>query len=339
MIRVLIVDDSPLTRTILRDFFERDEQFRVIGEAGDGLEAIQKTHDLNPDLITMDIEMPVMSGLEAMHMIMKDMPTPIVVISVKSNAKTAYEATVQGALEFYSKDIFTPSMDEEQRLHIYKTLKRISRIKRKRVDAEHTLPLAAGKIKTHPLRAVVIAASTGGPKALMQIFSGLPADFPVPVITVQHNSSGFDKGFVHWMREYTPLEICLAEDQIIPRKGKIYIAPTDKHLIIQGGHLALIDGEPVQNQKPAADMLFKSAARALGQGVISVVLTGMGSDGAEGTVAIRKAGGITIAQDEASALIYGMPKSALETGCVDMVLPLQDIPYRLIALATPLSSI
>ncbi|MDR3334723.1 MAG: chemotaxis-specific protein-glutamate methyltransferase CheB [Treponema sp.] len=332
MIKVLIVDDSSLARSILRDFLEDDEQFRVVGEAQNGLEALQKTYILNPDLITMDLEMPVMSGLEAISMIMGDMPTPIVVISVKSSAKIAYEATMKGALEFYSKDVFTLSLDREQRFHIYETLKRISGtgIKRKRLD--NGPPLPAGRIKPRPIRAVVIAASTGGPKALMQVFSCLPAHFPVPLITVQHNSSGFDKGFVQWMQGYTSLEVRLAEDHTIPRQGTIYIAPTDTHLIIQGRYLALIGGESVQNQKPAADMLFKSAARTLGAEVVSVVLTGMGSDGAEGTVAIREAGGITIAQDEASALIYGMPKAALETGCVDMVLPLEDIPPRLIAL-------
>jgi two-component system chemotaxis response regulator CheB len=334
VIKVLIVDDSSLARSILRDFLEDDAQFRVVGEARNGLEALQKTHLLNPDLITMDLEMPVMSGLEAISIIMGDMPTPIVVISVKSSAKIAYEATMKGALEFYSKDVFTLSLGREQRLHIYETLKRISGtgIKRKRLDNDHGLPLPAGRIKLRPIRAVVIAASTGGPKALMQVFSRLPANFPVPLITVQHNSSGFDKGFVQWMQGYTPLEVRLAEDHTIPRQGTIYIAPTDTHLIIQGRYLALIGGEPVQNQKPAADMLFKSAARTLGAEVVSVVLTGMGSDGAEGTVAIREAGGITIAQDEASALIYGMPKAALETGCVDMVLPLENIPSRLIAL-------
>ncbi|MDR0722009.1 MAG: chemotaxis-specific protein-glutamate methyltransferase CheB [Treponema sp.] len=336
MITVLVVDNSPLARSFLKDFFEQDEGFTVIGEAGNGLEGVQQTRSLNPDLITMDIEMPGMSGLEAISIIMQDIPTPIVVISSQDSAKMIYEATVKGALEFYPKRIFTPSMRPEQRQHIYETLKRISGIKRKknrRLDPTRTVSF--GKVEYRPIRGVVIGASTGGPKALMEVFAGIPKDFPVPIVTVQHNSSGFDKGFVQWIRRYTALEVQLAEHNAVLHSGKIYIAPTDKHLLMTSKYLILEEGEPVQNQKPAVDLLFQSAAEVLGREVISVVLTGMGRDGAAGTEAIRKAGGITIAQNEASSLIYGMPKSAIETGCVDMILPLGDIAKWLIALTMP----
>ncbi|MDR2392751.1 MAG: chemotaxis-specific protein-glutamate methyltransferase CheB [Treponema sp.] len=334
MISVLVVDDSPLTRSFLKDFLEEDERFTVIGEAGNGLEGVQQTRSLNPDLITMDIEMPGMSGLEAISIIMRDIPTPIVVISSQASTKMVYEATVKGALEFYPKHIFTPSMSQEQRQHIYETLKRISGIKRKKNRGVNPV-LSPGKVAYRPIRGVVIGASTGGPKALMEVFAGIPKEFPVPIITVQHNSSGFDKGFVQWIRRYTALEVQLAEHNAVLHSGRIYIAPTDKHLIMTGKYLILEDGEPVQNQKPAVDLLFQSAAEVLGRQVISVVLTGMGRDGAAGTEAIRKAGGITIAQNEESSLIYGMPKSAIETGCVDMILPLGDIAKWLIALTMP----
>ncbi|MDR1956172.1 MAG: chemotaxis-specific protein-glutamate methyltransferase CheB [Treponema sp.] len=336
MITVLVVDDSPLVRSLLKDFLESDERFTVIGEAKNGLEGVQQTRDLNPDLITMDLDMPGMSGLEAIGRIMEAMPTPIVVISSQDSAKMAYEATVKGALEFYPKHLFTSSMSLEERSYIYETLKRISAIKRKKISAlDPASALQVGVVAYRPIRGVVIGASTGGPKALIQVFSALPKDFPVPIMTVQHNSSGFDKGFVQWMRGYTDLEVRLAEPEEVPKPGTIYIAPTDKHLILTRTHLALTDDKPVHNQKPAVDMLFQSAAKVLGPGVISVVLTGMGSDGSAGTVAIREAGGITIAQDEGSSLIYGMPKSAIETGRVDMILPLGDIAKRLIALTVP----
>ncbi|MDR2633390.1 MAG: chemotaxis-specific protein-glutamate methyltransferase CheB [Treponema sp.] len=336
MISVLVVDDNPLTRSFLKDFFERDKRFTVIGEAGNGFEGVQQTRSLNPDLITMDLDMPGMSGLEAISIIMRDIPTPIVVISSQDSAKIVYEATVKGALEFYPKHIFTPSMSHSQRQDIYETLNRISGIKRKKHRGpDPTYGSSQGKLVYRPIRGVVIGASTGGPKALMEVFAGIPKNFPVPIVTVQHNSSGFDRGFVQWIRRYTALEVELAEHEAVFHAGTIYIAPTDKHLIMTGKYLILEDGEPVQNQKPAVDRLFQSAAGVFGRGVISVVLTGMGRDGAAGTEAVRKAGGITIAQNEESSLIYGMPKSAIETGCVDMILPLSDIAKWLIALTMP----
>jgi two-component system chemotaxis response regulator CheB len=333
MIKTLIVDDSPLVRTIIRDFLESDGSFTVIGEAENGLEGLQMARTLNPDLITMDIEMPVMNGLEAIEGIMKTMTTPIVVISTQDTAKNAYEATVKGALEFYAKVNFTAAVSPDKRNEILASLKRISGIK-----GRHTVvsgPALNRVVEAREIRGVVIAASTGGPKALMSLCAAIPADFPVPVILVQHNSSGFDVGFAQWLNAYTPLEVKLAEEREVPEKGKLYVAPTDKHLTLEVGRFFFDDGEPVNNQKPAADLLFRSAAKCWGSGAVSVVLTGMGADGAEGTRYIRQAGGITIAQDEDSSMIYGMPKAAFETGCVDMVLCLDLIPPRLIELTNP----
>jgi two-component system chemotaxis response regulator CheB len=330
MIKTLVVDDSPLVRTIIRDFLESDDAFTVIAEAENGLEALQKARTLNPDLITMDIEMPVMDGLEAIEGIMKTMTIPIVVITTRDTAKNAYEATVKGAIEFYSKANFTTAISSEKRQDILCSLKRISRPK-----GPHNLASrqqSNRQVDTREIRGVVIAASTGGPKALMALCAAIPAAFPVPLVLVQHNSSGFDAGFAQWLNDYTPLEVKLAEEREVPEKGKLYVAPTDKHLALAMGRFLFDNGAPVHNQKPAADVLFKSAAECWGAGAVSVVLTGMGSDGAEGTRHIREAGGITIAQDEASSMIYGMPKAAFETGCVDMVLPLHEIPSQLIEL-------
>ncbi|MFP3089980.1 chemotaxis-specific protein-glutamate methyltransferase CheB [Treponema sp. TIM-1] len=332
MIRTLIVDDSALVRTIIRDFLESDGSFTVVGEAENGLEALQKARTLNPDLITMDIEMPVMDGLEAIEGIMKTMTSPIVVISTKDTAKNAYEATVKGAIEFYSKVNFTTAISSEKRQEILCSLKRISRTKGSHQTSQSQLNR---EVVAREIRGVVIAASTGGPKALMSLCAAIPATFPVPMVLVQHNSSGFDAGFAQWLNDYTPLVVKLAEDREVPEKGKLYVAPTDKHLALSGGRFIFDTGEPVHNQKPAADILFKSAAKYWGAGAISVVLTGMGSDGAEGTRYIRQAGGITIAQDEASSMIYGMPKAALDTGCVDLVLPLDQISFKLIELTNP----
>jgi two-component system chemotaxis response regulator CheB len=316
---------------MLWDFLESDGSFKVVGEAANGRDGVELARVLNPDLITMDIEMPVMNGLEAISEIKKYLNTPIVVISTHDTAKTAYEATVKGAMEFFSMDSFT-CRNPLRHKQILDTLKQISGIKgrspvKQKAGVFPVQPAAGKKIE-----AVVIASSTGGPRALSRLCAGLPGDFPVPVILVQHNTSGFDKGFVQWLDSYTPLEVCLADEGDRPQKGKLYAAPTDKHLTIGVNGFVFDYGEPVNSQKPSADILFKSAARYYGNAVMSAVLTGMGCDGAEGTRYIREAGGITIAQDEASSMIYGMPKAAVETGCVDMVLPLDGISSKLVSL-------
>jgi two-component system chemotaxis response regulator CheB len=327
VIKTLIVDDSPLVRALIRDFLESDGAFTVAGEAENGAEGVSQAQLLNPDLITMDIEMPVMNGLEAIGEIKKFMTVPIVVISTHDTAKMAYDATVKGALEFYSKDVFTSSMTGARRAHILDTLKHLSGIKARTPAARPAAPPA--EIVPRRINAVVIAASTGGPKALSQLCAALPGDFPVPVIVVQHNTSGFDRGFAQWLDGYTPLEVRLAERGALPEGGKVYIAPTDRHLLLGRSGFLLDDGEAVNNQKPAADLLFKSAAVLYGPALISVVLTGMGNDGAEGTRLVKQGGGITIAQDEGSSMIYGMPRAAADTGSVDLILPLGAIPDRL----------
>jgi two-component system chemotaxis response regulator CheB len=180
-------------------------------------------------------------------------------------------------------------------------------------------------IRKRDIAAVVLAASTGGPKALTEFCAGLPADFPAPIALVQHNSSGFDLGFAQWLNTYTKLEVKLAEDGEMPRPGRIYVAPTDRHLLWKLTGFVLDDGASVNNQKPAADMLFFTAAKTFGGRLASVVFTGMGADGAEGTRAVKAAGGWTLAQDKETSFIYGMPMQAKETGCVDLVLPLGEI--------------
>ena len=330
MITTLIVDDSQLVRSIIRDFLESDGSFQIIGEAENGRDGIDLAQHLNPDLITMDIEMPVMNGLQAITEIKKFMDAAIVVITTHDTAKMAYEATVKGAMEFFPKDIFISQMGLEQREKILNTLKQITISKKRTSIHQDRMPNA--NVTKRRIGAVVIGASTGGPKALSQLCADLPKDFSVPIMLVQHNSSGFDIGFTQWLDGYTPLNVCLAQKQMIPVKGNFYVAPTDRHLVLEKTGFLLHDGEPVNNQKPAADLLFKSAAGLYGESLVSVVLTGMGRDGAEGTRYVKQAGGITIAQDEASSMVYGMPKAAVETGCVDMTLPLDSIAEQLVLL-------
>ena len=342
MIKTLIVDDSPLVRSIIKDFLESDGSFEIVGEAENGMEGVKQAQLLNPDLITMDIDMPVMNGLEAITEIKKNVSSVIVVISTNDTAKMAYDSVARGAIEFFSKDVFTSQMSEQQREKLLNTLRQTAGM-RKRISALQTISVLtsqAGKDSSPDIAkpasgridAVVIAASTGGPQTLCRLVAELPKDFPVPIMLVQHNISGFDRGFVQWLDGYTPLGVHLVTEKIIPSKGSIYVAPVDKHLLLSKTGFILDDGEPIQNQKPAADALFKSAAELYGKSLVSVVLTGMGRDGAEGTRHVKMAGGITIAQDESSSMIYGMPKAAVETGCVDIVLPLDAIANRLVFL-------
>ena len=330
MIKTLLVDDSPLVRAIIRDFLESDGSFEITGEAENGLDGLMKAQQLKPDLITMDIEMPVMNGLEAIGEIKKLLDTAIVVISTHDTAKMAYDATVKGAMEFFAKDIFTSQMSEMQREQILNTLKQITNIKKK--NAVITESEKSAQVTPRQIKCAVIAASTGGPMALCKLCAQLPAEFPVPIFIVQHNTSGFDRGFVQWLDGYTKLDVLLAEEGMIPAKGNIYIAPTDKHLVLNNAVITLDDSEPVNNQKPAADLLFRSAAALYNESLVSVVLTGMGCDGADGSRYVKQAGGITISQDETSSMIYGMPQAAAETGCIDMILSLDDIAPQLIFL-------
>jgi two-component system chemotaxis response regulator CheB len=354
MINTLIVDDSALARDIIRDFLEGDENFNIIGEAVDGEDGVQKILSLNPDLVTLDLEMPKMNGLQVIETVMKKTSVPIVVVTSHDTAKNAYEATIKGALEFYPKDTFSANLSPQKQQQIYETLKRISSVKAawKKNTSDQVTPNEepidamtsnAGTalpeqrvIEKRKIDAVVLASSTGGPKALSRFFSLLPGNFPVPIIIVQHNSSGFDKSFAQWLGAYSALKVKLAEEGETPKPGAVYIAQTDKHLELRltNGQMTLHynDDEPENNQKPAADVLFRTAAEDLKKSVISVVLTGMGGDGGAGTRKIKEMGGITLAQDEASSLIYGMPKAAAETGCLDMALPLDLIPAELVRL-------
>jgi len=329
MIKTLIVDDSPLVRSIIRDFLESDGSFEIIGEAENGRDGVNKARELDPDLITMDIEMPVMNGLEAIVEIKKFCPCGIVVISTHDTAKMAYDATVKGAHDFFAKDILTSRTNEQKLKEIIDTLKQIAGIKNRGAARQARKKSSAAPRK---IKCVVIAASTGGPMALCQLCPTLPENFSAPILLVQHNTSGFDRGFVQWLDEYTQLQVHLAEKGTLPAGGHVYVAPTDRHLVIDSTGINFDDGEPLNNQKPAADLLFKSAAALYGDSLVSVVLTGMGCDGAEGTRSVKQAGGITIAQDESSSMIYGMPQAAVETGCVDIVLPLNEIAQKLISL-------
>lgn len=330
MIRVLIADDSSLTRTILAEIFAATEDIRVVGEARDGHEAVIETERHRPDLIVMDILMPVMDGLAAIEEIMSRWPTPILVLSATVDDREvdrAFAAIKKGALDVLAKpsaaELVFPSgfaaalVDKVRLLSRIRVIRHPARVRR---EVEPVRACEGGRT------ILAIGASTGGPKAVMGIVQRLPSNFPGTVFIVQHIASGFAKGFAEWLNRESRIRVRVAadEDECLP--GEVYVAPTDIHMTVQGGRVRLEKGEPVNSCLPSIDVLFRSLAEDGGAHVVGVLLTGMGRDGAQGLRMIKERGGATIVQDEQSSVVFGMPKAAINMNAADRVLPLEEIP-------------
>ncbi len=339
-IRVLVVDDSRLTRDVIRSILTYDSEIEVIGEAGNGRDAVRKVLELGPDVVTMDVEMPVMNGLEAIKEIMAARAVPILVISSLGDARTAYNAISNGALEVLPKtdvDLENPH-ELISKIKLLSRVKVISHIKRMSVASDKDVakpsesrPAQAAAFVpqgtgSRRFRIVAIASSTGGPKALAVLLADLPAGFPVPMVVAQHISDGFVAGMVDWLSTLCKLKIKVAEDGDPVLPGTVYVSPSSRHMkIMKGERVKLVDRKPEDIYRPSCDMLLSSVADAYGARSIGVILTGMGDDGVEGMGRIKQAGGLTIAQDEKSSAIFGMPRVAIEKGYADKVLPLERI--------------
>lgn len=336
MIRVVLVDDSQSVRAVLKRFFSRTPDIQVVGEAEDGAQALQAVLDFQPQIVVMDLQMPVMDGYSAIEQIMSFRPTPIVVLSsraTRNQMQTAFEAMRRGAVEVLPKPEDTPSW---QLLadSLPDTVRAISeaqtqRPKRRRRTAEPEAPVAASLAQE--LRWVAIGASTGGPAAIRELLVEVPADAPVGFAIVQHIASGFELGFADWLNKELPLDVRLARDGEILKKGTVRLAPGGSHLRLEaGGVLRLDTSSPVRRgHRPSVDDLFFSCAESCPREVAGVLMTGMGADGVEGLLALRKAGGLTLAQDEASSIVFGMPRVALERGAADVALSPRDLARTL----------
>ncbi len=329
--KILIIDDSALVRSILKKLFERVPELVVAGEAANGQRAVELNRELAPDLILMDVNMPVMDGLEATRRIMGDRPVPIMIFSNRLDAETGYEAINAGAMEVMAKpDIsqfnepafYEAFLDKIRTLAGAKVLPRPGTFSRR----NHRSP------EQRSFQVVVMGASTGGPLAVKEILQRLPGNFPVGIVLVQHMEPGFDQGFARWLDDITALNVRLAGNRESLSPGHVHVAPVDRHLKLSGTRLLLDDGDRVLNQKPSVDVLFRSAADAFGEGTLAVLLTGMGRDGAEGCRSVVGRGGVTLVQDEGSSAIFGMPRSAIELGAASQVLPLSEIPGRIVEL-------
>ncbi len=337
MIRVLLVDDSPSVRAVLKRFFSRTTDIQVVGEAEDGALALRAVLEAQPDVIVMDLQMPVMDGYAAIEQIMSIRPTPIVVLSsraTRNQMQTAFEAIRRGALEVLPKPEDTPSWNQlaeslpETVRAIIEAQSQPRPRRRPRTAPEVTAPGGGPR----ELRWIAIGASTGGPAAIRELLVSLPADAPTGFVIVQHIASGFELGFSDWLNSQLPFDVRLAKDGEMLRKGTVRLAPGGSHLRMEAeGVLRLDTRTPARRgHRPSVDELFLSCAESCPREVAGVLMTGMGADGVEGLLALRKAGGLTLVQDEASSVVFGMPRVALEKRAADIALPPQELARTLV---------
>ncbi len=329
-IRVLIVDDSPAFRELLASILQSSADMRVVGMARDGREAVEMAASLKPDVITMDIHMPHMDGFEATRFIMNQNPCPIVMISAsidKSQRDLTFEALQVGALSIIDKPtLFAPADVLDWVVSQIRLMAEVKVIRRWSTGTPTLSPpqvptarLAPSQVK---LQVVAIAASTGGPGLLAKILAELPANFPLPILIVQHITPGFGLGLAEWLNQKTALQVKIAQVNDRPTMGQVLIAPDDHHMTITPLGMVAVNQElPMHGVRPAADYLFKSVAEVYGRKAIGVILTGMGRDGADGLLAMHQSGARTIAQDQATSVVFGMPAVAIELGAAEQVLP------------------
>lgn len=335
-LRALVCEDSRTYAAALSALLEHERDIEVVRVSTTAEDALAALPRLRPDLVTMDIELPGISGLEAVERIMASSPLPILVISshVRDDTEAAAAALAAGALEAVSKDDLDLDSPGAVTATVFRRRvkvlagARVIRHPRANLRARPAPPPQDGRISS----VVGIAASTGGPQALAALLGALPATFPLPVLVVQHISPGFTSGLARWLDTAVSPPVRLAEDGVHAGAG-VWIAPEGAHLVLRRSHrLALDRHSSPGRHRPSADVLLQSLAERAGERAVGVVLTGMGDDGARGLRTIREAGGVTIAQDEATSAIFGMPRAAAERGA-ELVLPLPEIAPHLLALA------
>jgi len=359
-IRVLVVEDSITTRNRIAEALGSDPEMEVVGEASDGRTGVEKCLALQPDVVTLDMVLPIASGLAATEAIMAHRPTPILVVSSSTNRGdlfSTYDALAAGALDVLEKPQ-VDEVDEDWDRRLVAAVRMVSRIrvithvrgKLRRVEPteraspvpalrptpapESRLPVAPPGPASAEVRAagdprvLAVGASTGGPGAVLELLRGLPADFPLPILLVIHIGQTFGAALADWLDDQSPLRVAFARDgEPLPPFGTgcVRLAPPDSHLVLQGGRLALTREPERHSCRPSVDVLFESVAAELGGRAAACLLTGMGKDGAAGLLALRRVGALTIAQDEATSVVFGMPGEAVRLGAARHVLPLGAI--------------
>jgi two-component system, chemotaxis family, protein-glutamate methylesterase/glutaminase len=347
-IRVLVVEDSSTVRQRLVEVLSADPDLEVVGEAEDGKRGIELCTGLRPDVVTLDMMLPLLTGVAVTEYIMAYCPTPILIVSSSINRgelfKT-YDALAAGAVDVLEKPAGDAS-DEAWEQRLLATVKLIARIKvithprgrlgaiGRSTDGSVRAPPPAPRASS-PARVLAIGASTGGPAAVVDVLRSLSPSFPWPVLLVVHIGGPFGSAFADWLDSQSPLRSAYAREgePLSAARGRVVMAPPGKHLILHDGRLRLTLGPERHSCRPSVDVLFESLAIDQGAAVVACLLTGMGRDGAAGLLAIRRAGGLTIAQDEKTSVVWGMPGEAVKLDAAERVLPLDDIGRTLAAMA------
>jgi two-component system chemotaxis response regulator CheB len=345
-IKVLIVDDSAFMRTALSRMVASDTGLCVVGTAASGTEALQKVASLDPDVITLDVEMPGIDGLETLRRIMAQFPRPVIMVSSATvhEAEITLDTLEAGAFDYVPKHLSSTSLDVD---HIREDLvakikaaaeRRIAKVdfnlQRKPPRAAQLPARQSSSLRASPV-IVAIGISTGGPKALQDILPTLPKDLSIPIVVVQHMPPSFTAPFAQRLNKLCAISICEASDRESVRPGVVYIAPSGSHITVErptGSRTVIRLSDKPENQShiPSADVMMQSVADAFGSLAMGIIMTGMGSDGARGMDAIHRAGGLTVGQDEMSCGVYGMPRVCAEMGILDRVVPLLQIPEEIL---------
>jgi len=331
-VRVLVADDSALFRELIAGVVTADPGFELAAVAGDGEEAARLVKRLRPDVITMDLNMPDADGFAGIARIMAETPTPILVLTAHPSEGAGFRALSLGALDILEKPPERANLLDYGRT-LRTRLRLLAGVKVIRHPRGLKDRISAAPRRAEPPELVVMGASLGGPRALAAILTRLPASFPLPVAVVQHIAVGFTGGLAGWLDQECALAVAEAVEGEPLRPGRVVLAPSGRHLLVERGQVHLSDAPPVDTFKPSVNPLFVSAARHYGPRACGVLLTGMGRDGAEGLKVIKDRGGTALVQDEATSAVFGMPRAAIELGAADRVLPLSEIPRALVELA------
>jgi two-component system chemotaxis response regulator CheB len=345
-VRVLVIDDSALMRKLIPQIIERDSSIQVAGTAMDGEFGLKKIEELKPHVITLDLEMPRMDGMETLKQIMRRYKLPVIMVSSQTTdgATSTFKALALGAIDFVAKprDAASAKMDEIATELISK-IKAAAKTKLDHVSPTNLEPSRVNKPlikpKVAPTKIVTIGISTGGPNALQYMLSQLPGDFPGSIVVVQHMPEGFTELFARRLNECCAIDVKEAQSGDVLVAGRALICPGNRHMRVRrmalGNMVVLSDEERVNGHRPSVDVLFQSAASEFGRHAIGLIMTGMGEDGAEGLGVMKRAGAITIAQDEQSCVVFGMPKAAIERGYAQRVVSLELLANTLTAQCAP----
>lgn len=353
MIKLLVVDDSPLTRTILSKMFNEEKEIEVVGGASNGIEALEKIAELNPDVVALDVNMPRMDGIECLQKIMKDFPRPVVMISslTKKDADITFKALEYGAVDYVPKLSGASSFDlKKQTEEIILKIKAAAKakiggmnniLKSIQIRKEKQRASTSKEItRKDNIEIVAIGISTGGPKILAQILPLLPKDFKVPIIVVQHMPPVHTKSFANRLDSLCELSVKEAESGDILNPSNVYVAAGGYHLKVikpmnKNNVIVRLASTPTDTLfKPSVDVTMLSILDVYASSMAAVIMTGMGNDGTKAIQKVKMTGGITIAESEETCIVYGMPRAAIETGSIDYILPNYDIPDKLISLVS-----